>query len=351
VRRAHCLPVIALGAAVVGALVAVARGASTGPDLAELEAIAADLERGLAGSAAGVRARAGALAALPRLTLAVATDSATVGDLTDEELALERRPDETIELAQAPRAGGAPVSLRRWPAGAQVVVPLASPGLHLVGGESPRLASVVRFRPGARADELDGVVAVSWPAGLEPATARLAALGSGAALETASGPIALGGRVDDSRGTIAMTLTGPDGQSMRLVVPAPGTRAWQRGPLSAACGIALGVLAACFLICRTAGSRDVVAGRTPARAGHLSRTWTPPPPPSPYPPQHARQPTVDRAPGSAPQWPPASLPEWPTGSMPEWVADGRAGRRLPLQAPDPDEPATIPRAPSPRPRG
>ncbi len=297
-----------------------------------------------------MRARADALAALPRLALAVATDSATVGDLTDEELVLDVRPDETIELAQAPR-GGDPVSLRRWTAGAPVVVPLASPGLHVIGGESPRLASVVRFRPGARADELDGVVAVSWPVALEPATARLAALGSGAALETASGAIALGGPVDDSRGTIAITLTGPDKQPMRLVVPSPGVRAWRRGPLSAAGGIALGVLAACFLICRTAArSRDLVPGFAPPRAAHLSRSWTPPPPPSPYPPHQPRQTTTEWAPGSAPEWPPAALPEWPTESMPEWI-EGRAGRRLPLPAPDPNEPATIPRAPSPRPRG
>jgi hypothetical protein len=139
VRRAHCLPVIAMGAAVIGSLVAIARGPSTGPHLAELEAIAADIERGLARSAAGLRARADALAALPRVARAVATDSATVGDLTDEELVLDVRPGETIELAQAPR-GGDPVSLRRWPAGVPVVVPLGSPGLHMIGGESPRLA-------------------------------------------------------------------------------------------------------------------------------------------------------------------------------------------------------------------
>ncbi len=283
-RRAHCLPVIALGAAAIGALVAMARGPSTGPSLTEIEAIAADIERGLSDSAAGASARAESLAALPRLALAVATDRATVGDLTDGELALAGRPDETIELAQAPRAGGAPVSLRRWPAGVQVAVPLASPGLHVVGGASPRVVSVVRFRPAARADELDGVVAVSRPAGLERAAGRLAALGSGVALETASGTIALGGPVDDSRGIVAMTLAGPHRQPMRLVAPAAGVRAWQRGPLSAAGGIALGVLAACVLICRAAAGRSLRVDEAPGHpAAHLSRTWTPPPPPSPYP--------------------------------------------------------------------
>lgn len=295
-RRAHCLPVIALGAAAIGGLIAVARP-SVGPSPADIEAIAADIARGLNDAAAGVTARAEAVAALPRLALAVATDRATVGDLTDDELALRGRPDETIELAQAPRAGGAPLSLRRWPVGAPVEVPLASPGLHLVGGESPRLASVVRFRPGARADELDGVVAVSWPAGLDRAAGRLAALGSGVTLETASGTIALGGPIDDSRGTIAMTLAGPQEQPMRLVAPAPGAAGWQRGPLSAASGIALGVLAACVLICRAAAGRsrpvhDPAAAGHPGRASPMSRTWTPPPPPSPYPPQ---RPSTHRA--------------------------------------------------------
>ncbi len=336
-RRVHCLPVIALAAAATGALVAVARAPSSGPTWMEIQAIAADIERGLGESAAGVSARATTLAALPRIALAVATDRETVGDLTDEELALQSRPDETIELAQAPRAGGPPVSLRRFPAGAPVVVPLAQPGLHLVGGPSPRVASVVRFRPRARADELDGLVAVSWPAGLERVTPRLAAIGSGVALETASGAIALGGPVDTARGTVEMRIAGP-AQPMRLIAPAPGVGAWQRGPLSAAVGIALGALVACVLICRAASRRRLAsetAPRDPAPAAHLSRTWTPPAAPSPYPPERP----ASHPPECAPQWP-------------EWIDRRAAGRRLPLPAPDPDEPApTVPRAPSPRPRG
>ena len=81
----------------------------------------------------------------------------------------------------------------RIPEDASVDLPLARPGVHLIAlGGALRVASVVRFEPRERADELYGVVAVSWLADLGAVAAQLAPVGGGARLETPSGTIQLG---------------------------------------------------------------------------------------------------------------------------------------------------------------
>ncbi len=231
---------MALGAAGAGGLIAVARVPATGPTRAEVARIAGEIDARLREGAAETRSRAQTLADLPRLALAVATDAPTVRDLTEEELAFRPRPNETIEIAQVPRAGGAPTSLLRIPTGSKVAVPLATPGLHLVvDGDSLRVAAVVQVEPRARASELYGAVAVSRALDLAPPAALLAPVGGGVRLETQAGAVQIGGPVE-GRGTIEVPLSSEASQGARLIAPGRAPGGWNTGVLAVA--LALGAL-------------------------------------------------------------------------------------------------------------
>jgi hypothetical protein len=285
VRRAHCLPVISFGAAMAVVLVATARTEPQGPSQTEIERVAAEVETSLRETAAAVRARAQTLAELPRLALAVATDATTVSDLTDEELAFRPRPGERIELAQVPRAGGDPISLLRVPAGAQAT-PVPAPGVRVaVADRSLRVSATVRIEARARSDELYGLVTVSWPHDASRLTRQLAALGSGVVVDTPAGRIAIG-RVRADHGTVALPVTGPAGEALRVVAPAPGQARWRTGSIAAAAVMALATLVASVLILRGAAltERSAQARCVPGHEMWAARAWTPPPPPSPYPP-------------------------------------------------------------------
>ncbi|HKE17395.1 MAG TPA: hypothetical protein VKB80_21120 [Kofleriaceae bacterium] len=280
-RRAHCIPVISFGAAMAAVLLASARAPAEGPTWPQIRRVAAEVNQSLRESAAGVSARAQTLAELPRLALATATDRQTVADLTGEELAIRPRASETIELAQVPRTGGAPLSLLRFPRDAASTMPLASPGVHLIVSQGAlRVASVVRIRPPARSDEIDGVVAVSWPADMARVARQVAALGSGVTLETQAGTIQIGGPTRAEAQRVAVPVAGPSGQGLVLIAPAPAARGWRPRPLAAALGIALGTLVSASLIFGGA-----VAAERRARAYELeawaTRTWTPAPPARP----------------------------------------------------------------------
>lgn len=286
-RRAYCLPVISLGAAAVGMLLGTARRPAAGPTEQEIAQVASEIDVGLRATAAGVSARAQTLAELPRLALAVATDRETVDDLTNDELAFQPRQGETIELAQIPRAGGPPVSLLRLPVGASIAVPLAPPGLHLVAtGSTLRIASIVRVRPRERADEIDGALSVSWPIDLSRAAAQLDEIGAGARLETPTGAIALGRALDEQGGTAERSLIGPSGQPLRLVAPARTPASWRQGPMIASIWAGFAAILISALICRQASRASRREQFFDFEAPDpLSREWTPPPPPSPYPPE------------------------------------------------------------------
>ncbi|HWM89029.1 MAG TPA: protein kinase [Kofleriaceae bacterium] len=238
--RAGSVLAFAVASAAAGSLIALARVPARGPSRAEIDQVAAELDAQLREAAASTRSRAQTLADLPRLALAVATDAPTVRDLTGEELAFRPRTGETIEIAQVPRAGGAPASLLRIPPDPAVAVPLESPGVHLVmAGASLRVAAVVRVEPRARADELYGVVAVTRPPDLDPVSALLEPLGAGVRLETPAGSFAIGPPLPPGADTVAIAL-GAASRGARLVAPAPGEPGWSAAPLIL--GIAMAVL-------------------------------------------------------------------------------------------------------------
>ncbi|HKE19618.1 MAG TPA: serine/threonine-protein kinase [Kofleriaceae bacterium] len=251
--RASALAAVAVGAAAAGALAAVAYRPASGPARGDIEQLAGEIDARLREATAEARSRAQTLADLPRLALAVATDAATVRDLTTEELAFRPRPGETIEIAQVPRAGGAPMSLLRLPPGAAVAVPLATPGVHLVrDGAALRAVAIVQVEPRARANELVGVVAVSRPVDLELPPALLEPLGGGVEIESAAGPVQVGGPLAAGGATIAVPLGSEISRGARLIAPAPSSTRWNAGLLTAAfAAIALGLIAAGLLWRRT----------------------------------------------------------------------------------------------------
>ena len=242
----------------LGAAVLVARSAklpASGPPRGAIDAVAQELDARLRETAASATSRAQTLADLPRLGVAVATDAATVRDLTEDELAFRPQPKETIEIAQRPRAGGPPVSLLRIPADSTVAVPLATPGTQLIeSADGLRIAAVVELEPRERADEIVGVVAVSRVPDMTGVTALLAPVGGGVVLETSAGTIAIGVPVGRTRATAAVPLGGEVTRGARLIAPAPVPGGWQRERLAIAGALALlGLVGAAILWRRSRG--------------------------------------------------------------------------------------------------
>jgi hypothetical protein len=265
VSRAASFAVLTLGAAAVGGLCAVARTPASGPTAAAIEGAVAAIDARLREAAAAARSRAQTLAELPRLALAVATDRATVRDLTGEELAFRPGADETIEIAQLPRPAGAPVSLLRVPDGSSAAIPLDSPGVHLVrAGASLQVAAVVRVVPAARADELDGVVAIARPPDLEAVTASLGPLGGGARIEARGVAVAIGAPLAPGRPTRAIELPGELGRGARLVIAAPGEGRWRGGWIALAVAIAAATLAAAARLWRRPRPRELALADQPS---------------------------------------------------------------------------------------
>ena len=98
----------------------------------EVDALAAELDGIVRETAAGVEARAVTLSQLPRLGWIVATDEATVSDLSADELEFGPRPGERIELGQVRNRDSQVRLLRRLPAGKADPLPLGRPGPRLV---------------------------------------------------------------------------------------------------------------------------------------------------------------------------------------------------------------------------
>ena len=181
------------GAGLLAALLTIAVGHRRAVPGAEIESVAADVDALVRETAAGVQARADTLAQLPRLGWIVATDEATVGDLTADELEFRPHPGEHIQLAQVRRSDGQVRVLRRLPAGGALPLPLSRPGSHLlVAGGRIHVATVVGVQPRARVGELRGALGVAQALDTTSIARRLEALGVDARLETSAGSAALG---------------------------------------------------------------------------------------------------------------------------------------------------------------
>ena len=185
-RLAGGLLLAAAGAGLLGA--ALLLRAPSG-DLAARELTTA-IEQQLRERAAGLASRVNTLSQLPRLAAAVATDEATVRDLTEEELAFRPQPGETLTISQR-FADGRSNHLLTLPAGAP---PMArtSPGLELmVDARRLVLAHTARIVPRERAGELAGLLTATTPADLDEVKADLLKRGVGGRLEVDGSPLAL----------------------------------------------------------------------------------------------------------------------------------------------------------------
>ena len=195
---------------------------------AEIEAVAADLDALVRETTAGVQARADTLSQLPRLGWIVATDEATVGDLTADELEFRPHAGEHIELAQLRKSDGQVRVLRRLPAGNAVPLSVARPGLHLlIAGERIHVVTVVAIQPRARTGELRGALAVAQVLDTTSVARRLDALGVSGRLQTPAGSSATLGHGPPvvSADAVAAPLNSPAAMGVVLVA-SRGAKAW-----------------------------------------------------------------------------------------------------------------------------
>jgi len=223
------------------------------PLKADVDALGTELEMRVREASAGARARATTLSELPRLQLAVATDAATVRDLTTEELAFQPQTGETIEIGQLPR-GRAPVSLIQLPRGSAFHAPLERTGSWLLPVSGQMAVCVVAsVEPRARSEEVGGAVAVTWLIDTQAVAARLDQLGLAARIDMPAGTVALGTRaLPDSGPRLAFSLGSESIGSAKLVAAAPG-RLLAREVQAAGCLLALAALVAGMVIGRRGG--------------------------------------------------------------------------------------------------
>jgi hypothetical protein len=262
------------------------------PKLVEL---GAEIDGRLRESAAGLRSRAATLADLPRLAAAVATDAATVQDLTSEELAFRLKPGETIEIGQI-RHGGEAVSLLRIPRESQAAPKLDVAGSALLATpEGFLLSEVVNIKPAVTTEIERGAVAVSWLVETAPFVQKLGEVGVPARIELGQAVIgATPQPIPDGAATVVVKLGTPDAAIIAAPPPpAAGLAPLQLGGIGIA---ALGVVvAAAMMMMRRRPTTS--PGAPPLRApGGLPPIVTPHSPAAKLAtPVRAAQPTLARA--------------------------------------------------------
>jgi Protein kinase domain len=246
-RAGSALALIVGVGAGVGLWLASAGKPATGPSHADGVAAADAIADALRGDGKGAHERAVTLAQLPRLQAAVATDAATVRDLTTEELMFRPQPKETIELGQI--VDGKARSLLRLPETSPVAAPLGQPGMHLqVAGDALILFDVEQVTPTQGEGSMMGALAVSRTIDKAELAGKLDKLGGGARLEVGGGAVALGTGVAAGARTETFAIDGaPDGAT--LIGPAGTAAVPASTPLrggAAACAV-LGLLGAVLL--------------------------------------------------------------------------------------------------------
>ena len=219
--------------------------------------------------------RVAALARLPQLAAAVSTDSRTVRDLTEDELAFRPQPEETIAIGQIPKTESAatvqrsPVLLLVAPDGASSP-PLEAGSSHLVvAGGRLILSEAVRVIPRARADELDGVIAVGRPIDLRGPEALLLSAGARAELSAGEEMLPLGPPLPDGARPIAVPLA-DSSVRLRATVLAAGAQQ----PVTAWI-VALALAGVALLLLVGGGRSGTQTARGGASASGVPVVWSP----------------------------------------------------------------------------
>jgi hypothetical protein len=226
-RRSSAASVVlaVAGIALGGVALAVRPAAPEG----EGRALVTIVEQRLREAAAGLGSRLGTLSELPRLAAAVATDEATVRDLTDEELAFRPRPGETLTIAQR-FSDGRVVTLLTLPASAPPMSRTA-PGLELRPMDGQLLlAQTARIVPRERASELVGLLTATTPVALADVGQQLRRSGLGGRLEVDGIPLPLAERDPAaSPRELALPLALPGGLSGQVRLVLTGVASAQQG--------------------------------------------------------------------------------------------------------------------------
>jgi len=255
---------LSLAIAAAGLIVALgilALGRRGPPD--DLRAAAADLDALIRENAAAVKERAETLAQLPRIGWAVATDEATVKDLTSDELAFRTHPGEHIEITQMRRGGGEPRVLLRRPPDSDIDLPLLQ-GTHVVVRDKQlQLVTVVSIEPRERAELMVGILAVAKQLDTSAIEQRLAARGINAEVRTIQGSAVLSGNAPASSAT-GIPLSGPAAEGVVVVGVNPRASRW---PYVVAPLVLLLALAGAALLWR----RDAAAAAEAAFAAPIFR--------------------------------------------------------------------------------
>jgi hypothetical protein len=221
------LSVALAGTGLVAALLVLVIGHKPSASTADVETVAGELDALVREATASVQARADTLAQLPRLGWIVATDEATVGDLTADELEFRPHPGEQIELAQMRKRDGQVRVLRRLPAAGAVPLPVSRPGVHLmiVAGRL-QVVAVVPIPVRLRGDELAGALAVAKGVDTAAIARSLDALGVAARLQTVGGsaPLGRGGTITaNAATTVRLKSAAAEGA---VLVAARGPNRW-----------------------------------------------------------------------------------------------------------------------------
>jgi hypothetical protein len=224
-RRLSVTASIALAVAgLLGALGILLLGRRTSPD--EIHAIAGDLDALIRESAAGVKERAETLSQLPRISWAVATDAATVRDLTNDELAFRTHPGEHIEITQMPKGGGEPRRLLQRPPDSGLDLPL-TPGTHVVVlANHLQVVTAVSIEPRERAEQMVGILAVAKELDTSALEQRLAARRINAEVRTIQGAVVLAGAAPGGSAQATIPLAGPAAEGVVLIAANLGTARW-----------------------------------------------------------------------------------------------------------------------------
>ena len=255
------------GAGLLISVFLIARGPRLGDKGgAPLRAAAADLDMKQRELAAAVEARATTLAQLPRLSWAVATDEATVRDLTPDELGFRAQAGELIEVAQIQKQTHQVTPLLRVPAVASSLrAPMTTIGpCLLVAGDHLLVAAVVGIEPREHNDVLGGALVVARRMDIEATVNQLVRAGIAARLVTPAGSLTLTEVIALARQPELSVPVGATG-ALRLVarLPAPSRGVWTLiGVLVFLIWIAAAVVAA--RRAQVAATRPIAAAGVPS---------------------------------------------------------------------------------------
>lgn len=158
-----------------------------------VDEVAANIIVGLREASVVAQQRAAAIAGVPSLAYAVATDQQTMLDMTADELAFHAQPGEIVEVGQVALRNDKVTPLLREGEGALVHLPLGQAGLHfVVAGETIYAVDVVDVTPRGRDKVLRGAVGVARAVDFAGASARLAELGAAVQVRVGDGALTLG---------------------------------------------------------------------------------------------------------------------------------------------------------------